>query len=60
MHFDARRGKPPGVDLGVAVGAEDLHPAPREGERGRLARPREPDDECAAREFQRRKNVKSR
>jgi len=60
MHFDARLGKPPGVDPGVAVGTDDLHPTSRQGERCRLTRPREPDDECTARQFQRRKNVKSR
>jgi hypothetical protein len=60
VHFDAPLGKPPGVDPRVAVGGDHLDPAARQGESRRLARPREPDDEDAAGELQRRKNVKSR
>jgi hypothetical protein len=61
VHFDARSGKPPGLDLAVTVGGDDFHAAPSERERGRLAGACEADDEDAARQLhgaaQRRKKV---
>src|SRR3954453_13853588 len=49
-HFDACRGKPPGVGGRGAVGRDDLHPAPRESERRGPPRAREPEYEGTPRQ----------
>jgi hypothetical protein len=43
--FDARLAKPPRVEVGAPVRADDLHPAFLQGQRGRLARAGEAEDE---------------
>jgi hypothetical protein len=51
VDFDACGHKPPGGHIGIAVDADHGDAAARQREGGGLARPREPDDECATREL---------